>query len=207
MSLEHTSFDPCPVTLEGRHVRLEPLADRHADDLFAGGREGDFWAFMPRGPFIDLADAHTWISDTLRKSAAGDQVVFSIVDRATGRVVGTTRYMDIRRADRALEIGWTWIPPAHQRTALNTECKYLLLRHAFEALGAIRVQLKTDGRNLRSQRAIERLGAVREGVLRRQRMTWTGYVRDTVYYSILEDEWPAVRARLEAMMDGHGSGG
>lgn len=122
------------------------------------------------------------------------------IDRAKDRAVGSTRYLEIRPADRGIEIGSTWLGAESQRTAINTEAKYLLLRHAFETLGALRVQLKTDRRNEKSQKAIERLGAVREGILRKQVVTWNGYVRDSVYFSITDDEWPSVRARLEGWL-------
>ncbi len=136
------------------------------------------------------------IEPALEELAAGRQIPFAIVDRAIGRAVGSTRYLDIQPANRGIEIGWTWIGTAHQRTAINTECKFLLLRHAFETLGAIRVQLKTDLRNERSQRAMERIGAAREGVLRQNMLLWDGHRRDSVYYSVLVDEWPRVRERL-----------
>ena len=123
---------------------------------------------------------------------------FAIVEAASGRAVGSTRFLDILRAHRALEIGWTWVGASFQRTAINTECKLLLLGHAFDGHGAHRVTLKTDARNLRSQRAIERIGGVREGVLRRHRVCWDESVRDTVYYGIVDHEWPQVKARLEA---------
>jgi RimJ/RimL family protein N-acetyltransferase len=126
-------------------------------------------------------------------------VAFAIVSAASGAAVGSTRFLNIERPHRALEIGWTWIGPAWQRSAINTECKLLLLGHAFEQLGAHRVTLKTDARNLRSQRAIERVGGVREGVLRRHRVCWDGFVRDSVYYGIIDGEWPQVKSRLEAM--------
>ena len=122
---------------------------------------------------------------------------FAIVDALSGKVVGSTRYLSIAPEDYGLEIGWTWLAREARRTAVNTECKYLLLRHAFESLDAIRVQLKTDSRNQRSQQAIERLGAVREGVLRTQRILENGYQRDTVMYSIIATEWPAVKSALE----------
>jgi len=125
-----------------------------------------------------------------------------VVDRTTDTIVGSTRYLDIVPAHKAVEIGWTWLTPSVWRTSINTECKYLLLRHAFETAGAIRVCLKTDSRNLRSQAAIERIGGVREGVLRRHRILPDGYRRDSVYYSIIDEEWPAVKARLEAMLAG-----
>ena len=133
---------------------------------------------------------------------AGREIAFAIVDAASGRAVGSTRYLDIERDHRALEIGWTWIGPAWRRTPINTECKLLLLTHAFEALAAHRVTLKTDARNVVSQRAIERIGAVREGVLRRHRVCWDGSIRDTVYYGIIDAEWPAVKARLEGFLAG-----
>ncbi|MEW5720283.1 MAG: GNAT family protein, partial [Chloroflexota bacterium] len=130
----------------------------------------------------------------------GTSVAFVIVRRSDERAVGMTAYLDIHAKDRWLEIGGTWLTPDAQRTAINAECKYLLLRHAFETLGCVRVQLKTDARNVRSQRAIERLGAVKEGVLRKHMLTRGGYQRDTVMYSIVDTEWRAVKARLEEFL-------
>ncbi len=128
--------------------------------------------------------------------ASGNEIAFAIVGKSDQRAIGSTRYLNIEPAHRTLEIGWTWIGTKYQRTAVNTECKYLLLRHAFEQLGAVRVQFKTDARNEQSQRAIERIGAVKEGVLRKSHTTYTGYIRDSVYYSIIDDEWPDVKQRL-----------
>ncbi|MGD0265755.1 MAG: GNAT family N-acetyltransferase [Candidatus Methylomirabilota bacterium] len=193
-------FDPKPVTLEGSHVRLEPLARRHAEDLFEVGQDETIWPYMSRPPLKSVEDARAWIDQALEVTATDTQIPFAIIERASGKAIGSTRYMDIRRNDRGLEIGWTWIGTAFQRTAMNTECKYLLLRHAFEDLGAVRVQLKTDLRNARSQRAIERLGAVREGVLRKHMVQWDGFIRDTVYYSVIESEWPGVKRRLEGLL-------
>ncbi len=195
-----TPFELAPLVLEGTVVRLEPLAEDHAADLFENSGGEDVWRYMPCPAPRTVADTTEWVHAACRAGAEGRELPFAIVDRASGRAVGSTRYLDVRPADRGLEIGWTWLAPVAQRTAINTECKLLLLGHAFEALGAVRVQLKTDGRNERSQRAIERLGAQREGVLRRSRLCWDGVHRDTVYYSILEDEWPAVRARLAAAL-------
>lgn len=194
------TFDPQPVTLEGRHVRLEPLARRHAEDLFEVGREESIWPHMPRPPLKSVEDASAMIEQALEVASSGTQIPFAIIERASGRAMGSTRYLDIRRNDHGLEIGWTWIGTTFQRSVVNTECKYLLLRHAFEELGAVRVQLKTDLRNVRSQRAIERLGAVREGVLRKHIVLWDGYIRDTVYYSIIDREWPEVKRRLESLL-------
>lgn len=152
---------------------------------------------MPRGPFRDQADVLAWIDEARASSA---QIPFAVVHAESGRAVGSTRYMDIRIADRGLEIGWTWYAPSVQRTALNTECKLLLLRHAFEELGAERVQLKTDARNERSRRAIERLGAIREGILRKHMRVRDGFLRDSLLYSIIAAEWPDVRTRLKRML-------
>ena len=127
-------------------------------------------------------------------------MAWATVDAATGRAIGSTRFGDIAPEHGRLEIGWTWIAPSHQRSAANTEAKLLQLTYAFEELGATRVALKTDGRNERSQRAIERIGGVREGVLRRHIRLPDGYLRDTVYFSILADEWPAAKARLTARL-------
>jgi N-acetyltransferase len=182
-------FDPRPVTLEGTHVRLEPLASQHASDLLTAGGDDETWLYMPIPALKTIEDALAMIREAEAEARAGREVPFAIVERASGQAVGSTRFLDLQRPHRALEIGWTWIGPAWRRTAINTECKELLLRHAFEDLGAHRVTLKTDARNVRSQRAIERLGAVREGVLRRHRVCWDGFVRDTVYYGITDEEW------------------
>jgi N-acetyltransferase len=189
-----------PVTLEGRTVRLEPLGLRHAEQLFDEGVEKSIWTYMPVGGFADLASAKAWIEKALRAQEAGTDLPFAIVLRETNRAVGSTRYMDIRPEHRGLEIGSTWLSPDYQRTGVNTEAKYLLLTHAFETLGAHRVQLKTDARNTRSQRAIERIGATLEGRHRRHMVMWDGHVRDTVYYSVLDTEWPSVKGRLEQML-------
>jgi RimJ/RimL family protein N-acetyltransferase len=189
-----------PVTLAGEVARLEPLQPAHADHLYAAGQEPRIWLYMPTDPIASVAAMSAWIADALAEQDAGRQIPFAIVDRAANRAIGSTRYLSIAPHDRGLEIGWTWLALATQRTAVNTECKYLLLRHAFEELGAIRVQLKTDSRNLISQRAIERLGAVREGVLRRHMIVQNDFQRDSVMFSILDAEWPAVKARLEARL-------
>ncbi len=193
-------FDPRPVTLEGGHVRLEPLALGHAGALAEGGRDPALWRFGALPPLRTEADARAYVVAAVEEIAAGRQIVFAIVHRASGRAIGSTRYGDIRRRDRALEIGWTWIAPEHQRTPVNTECKYLLLRHAFESLGAVRVQFKTDARNERSRRALERIGAALEGILRRHMILPDGHIRDSAYYGITDLDWPVVKGRLERLM-------
>jgi RimJ/RimL family protein N-acetyltransferase len=198
-------MDPQPVTLSGRHVRLEPLIPAHAPDLFAAIRiDPNIWRWWREAPPTDLEGMQAFITATLAEQADGRVVAFAQIEHVSQRAVGTTTYLSISRVDRGLEIGSTWLGKPWQRTGINTEAKYLLLRHAFEELGAARVQLKTDGRNLQSQAAIERIGALREGVLRKHRLVRDGFLRDSVMYSVIEDEWPRVKARLEQMMAAYG---
>ena len=185
---------PERVTLTGRFVRLEPIEERHRDDLLAAAAE-DPVTFRYMGTDLSVG-ASAW-PGYLADAQRPDYVAWATVDAATGRAIGATRFGDIAPEHGRVEIGWTWIAPSHQRSATNTEAKLLQLSYAFEELGATRVALKTDGRNLRSQAAIERLGAQREGTLRRHMRLADGFIRDTVYFSILAEEWPAVKARLE----------
>lgn len=187
-------FDISPVTLEGVHVRLEPLAEHHAPGLFAVGQTEADWTYLPRACFGSEADCREWVAEAL---AAPDHQPFAIVERQGDRPVGSSRYLNIRPAHRGLEIGWTWLARDWQRTPVNTEAKLLLLTHAFETLGAIRVEFKTDERNARSQAALERIGARREGVLRQHMIVQNGHLRNSVYFSILDGEWPAVKAGLK----------
>jgi RimJ/RimL family protein N-acetyltransferase len=188
-----------PGTLEGRHVRLEPLTMAHFEPLCAVAGDPDIWRWIfPPGQtpeqlrdFIELAVA--W-------QKAGTAIPFATVDKASGKPVGSTRFANIERAHRRMEIGWTWIAPPWQRTAVNTEAKYLMLHHAFETLGCIRVELKTDSLNDRSRNAILRLGAKEEGTLRNHMIVANGRYRHTVYFSIIASEWPAVKAGLEAKL-------
>ncbi len=189
-----------PVTLTGAVVRLEPLSQDYADELYQVCQDPEIWRYKPLDASRSPEAFRAMIATALAAQEAGQQLPFVILDRNTGNAIGSTRYLNIMPTDYGLEIGWTWLMRSVWRTAVNTECKYLLLRHAFETLGAIRVQLKTDSRNERSQRAIERLGAVREGILRKQMILESGYQRDTVMYSIIDTEWPAVKAGLEAKM-------
>ena len=184
---------PERITLAGRHVRLEPMGERHRGDLLAAAAQ-DPATF--RYLFTDLSvGAAAWpayLEDALRP----EYVSWATVDATTGRAVGSTRFLDIAPEHGRLEIGWTWIAPSHQRTATNTEAKLLQLSYAFDELGANRVALKTDARNERSQAAIARIGGVREGVLREQFRMPDGYMRSSVYFSILAAEWPEVKRRL-----------
>lgn len=193
-----------PTILTGQKVRLEPLQPAHAADLFQATQEDpDLWKYMLAGQPRSLAEMERLIAVTLHDQEAGVCLPFAIIDRARGNAVGETRFLNIQPQDRGLEIGSTWLAPSVQRTGTNTECKYLLLSHAFEDLGAIRVQLKTHHLNLRSQRAIERLGAVKEGTLRNHMIMPDGSYRHSVYYSIIADEWPRVKARLAASMQSY----
>jgi RimJ/RimL family protein N-acetyltransferase len=191
--------DLTPVTLRGRWLTLEPLEERHAPDLFAAMQDEEVCRYLVWPPPGSPDETLALIREARDLMARRQSIVFAQVWNATGRAIGSTRLLDVRPADRQVEIGSTFLARAYWRTAANTESKYLFLRHCFEALGCVRVALKTDGRNVRSQEAIARLGAVREGVLRRH-VNVRGYQRDTVYYSILEDEWPAVKVRLEARL-------
>ncbi len=196
------NIDPRSIRLEAKYVYLEPLALAHADDLFAAAQHDEIWEFFLAPRPATHEQMRAWIEKSLAQVQAGTHVWFAIIRRADNRAVGVTSYMDIRRADRGLEIGGTWLTPEAWRTALNTECKYLLLRHAFETLGCIRVQLKTDERNTGARRAIERLGATQEGTLRKYQIRHTGYQRNTVMYSIIDAEWQAVKERLEGFLKG-----
>ena len=190
-----------PLTLQGKVVRLEPLQAEHAQP---------FWDVAKN----DLEDIFRWIPYTMQtpddfqkmidkafqEQERGESLVFATAEQRSGQVIGSTRFMNIDRVNRRVEIGSTWIAPAWQRTAVNTEAKFLMLRHAFEEWKCIRVELKTDALNQKSRNAILRIGAKEEGTLRRHVITWTGRVRDTVYFSILDHEWPEVKVRLESKL-------
>lgn len=188
-----------PIPLTGKFVRLEPMTEAHIPALAEIGVGQEFWHFMLYGEMKTEADMRNWVLDILSRN--GD-APFVAIHLASGRVAGATRYLNVSPKDRGLEIGGTWYGLDFQRTAVNTECKYLLLKHAFETLGAIRVQLKTDARNVRSQKAIERIGAVKEGILRKHMILPDGYIRDSVFYSIVDSEWEGVKSRLETILYG-----
>ena len=195
-----------PLTLEGSVVRLEPIRHEHA---------GLFWDIAKD----DLEEVFRWIPYSMqtpedfrklvdkvfKEQERGESVAFATVERISGLTIGSTRFMNIDRVNRRVEIGSTWIAPPWQRSAVNTEAKYLMLRHAFETWKCIRVELKTDALNRKSRNAILRLGAKEEGTLRRHLITWSGRVRDTVYFSILDSEWPDVKARLEGYLERNSS--
>jgi N-acetyltransferase len=187
-----------PVQLRGEGVLLEPLSQEHAQGLYNRGRSEADWAYLPRTRFIDMADTRQWIDEALATPA---QLPFVIIETGKHKAVGSTRYLNIRPEHRSLEIGWTWLGQEWQRTGINTEVKLLLLTHAFERLGCVRVEFKTDARNLRSQRALERIGAVREGVLRNHMIVQSNYVRDSVFFSVIDSDWLGVKERLTLLRD------
>ena len=190
-------MDIQPVILTGRVVRLEPLSEAHVPDLAAIGLDSRIWQHMLYGRICTEEQMHTWVQDLLNRQARGTDLPFAVIYLPTGRAIGGTRYLEIHREHRGLEIGGTWYGIEYQGSAVNPECKYLLLRHAFEILGCLRVQFKTDVLNEHSQRAIERLGAVKEGVLRDHLITPEGRVRSSIYYSLLAAEWPSAKIKLE----------
>ena len=192
-------LQPESVTLEGTHVRLAPLGLDHLDGLCDAGLDEELWKWVP-ARVLDRQGMKDYVELALDERRRGLSIPFATTLRQGGRIVGCTRYANISVRDGRLEIGWTWIGKPWQRSAVNTEAKYLMLRHAFETLGCTRVELKTDGLNERSRNAILRLGAKQEGVLRRHTLTYSGRIRDTVYFSILDDEWPSVKAGLEAKL-------
>lgn len=185
-----------PGTLTGSVAQLEPLGLAHLDGLHLAGKNASIWTYMPIPFPRRMRDTESWVKEAMDQARQGNEFPFVIRDLRSNKVCGSTRYMDIQAENRSLEIGWTWINPELQRSAINTECKLLLLAYSFEEWKAHRVQLKTDARNLPSQKAIERIGAKLEGQHRKHRINWDGYVRDTVYYSIIDSEWPEVKQRL-----------
>ena len=189
-----------PVVLEGQHVRLEPLREDHLAGLAAVGLEEELWRWIPT-PVRTVEEMAAYIATALREQAQGVSLPFALLERQTGRPIGSTRYGNIDRTNHRVEIGWTWVAREWQRTAINTEAKYLLLKHAFETLGCIRVELKTDSLNERSRAAILRIGAREEGIFRNHMITANGRIRHTVYFSIVDSEWPAVKARLGAKLN------
>lgn len=188
-----------PTSLEGRDVRLVPLGLEQVDALCAVGLDADIWRWMPV-TVSDRAGMERFVQESLDMQQAGTGLPFAMVLRETGHVIGSTRFMNAVAEHRRVEIGGTWIAPEWQRSRMNTEAKYLMLRHAFERLGCLRVEFKTHVDNARSRSAILRLGAVEEGTFRKHMVQGDGSIRDTVYFSIVDDEWPTVKARLESRL-------
>jgi RimJ/RimL family protein N-acetyltransferase len=197
-------MDLTPVTLEGRHVRLEPLSRAHGTELASVAIDRDLWRWTPT-QIHSMTDLDAYIEAALSSQRAGTAMPFATVDRSAGRAIGSTRFGNIDPQNRRVEIGWSWLGRAFQRKAYNTEAKLLMLTHAFERLDCIRVELRADVLNRKSRTAIERLGAREEGILRHHMILPDGRLIDWVYYSILREEWPSVRAGLEQKLASHPS--
>jgi RimJ/RimL family protein N-acetyltransferase len=189
-----------PVVLEGQNARLEPLSLDHLPRLAEIGLEDDIFRWFTE-PVRTAAGMRKFIETALEEQAAGKSLPFATIERRSGLAVGSTRFMSIEGAHLRVEIGGTWIAPAWQRTAINTEAKYLMMRHAFETWRCNRVELKTDSLNERSRRAIARIGAREEGIFRNHMVTASGRLRHSVYFSVIRKEWPEVKAALEAKME------
>lgn len=197
-----TEMKVLPVTLEGRHVRLEPLAIAHLPGLAEVGLDQELWRWILT-PVRTAEEMAAYIETALNEQERGVSLPFALIEKLTGRAIGSTRYGNIERAHHRVEIGWTWVARDWQRTAVNTEAKCLLLQHAFETLGCMRVELKTDSLNKRSRTAILRIGGHEEGLFRNHMVTASGRIRHTVYFSIVDSEWPEVKARLQSMLKSH----
>ena len=189
-----------PVTLMGKFVRLEPLSESHVPSLAKVGLEPKIWRFMRYGKIETEVQLGKWARDLLDLQAQGTDLPFAVIHLSSENACGCTRYLNIDPPNRSLEIGGTWYGLDYQGTMVNTECKYLLLKHAFETLVCIRVWFKTDARNLRSMHALERVGAVKEGVLRNHMILPDGAIRDSVVFSLIPEEWPQVKHKLETQL-------
>lgn len=189
-----------PVVLEGKLIRLEPMTPAHLDGLTEVGLDPEIWRLTVVNPQT-RADMRDYMESGLAAVRDGSGLPFVTMLKDSRRIVGSTRFGNYDPPNHRIEIGWTWIARQWQRTAVNTEAKYLMMSHAFEMLGCVRVELKTGVLNEPSRKAMLRIGAKEEGILRKHTLMWTGRYRDSIYYSVLDDEWPQVKARLELMMD------
>jgi RimJ/RimL family protein N-acetyltransferase len=187
--------------LEGKIIRLEPLARRHEKGLFEAARDERIWRWMHYDASVSGEAFHAWFEDALAASSAGMEAAFATVDAGTGKPVGSTRYLALRSEHRVLEIGWTWLAPAYWQSGDNVEAKLLMLEHAFEALGCLRVEFKTDAHNERSRAALAALPAQFEGIFRKHMLVRGGERRDSAYYSIIDDEWPEIKDNLRRRID------
>jgi N-acetyltransferase len=194
-------WDRIAERLEGRLVVVEPLGPEHEDDLWEAAQDPEVWRWLPMNAATDRASFHGWFEGAVARRDAGLDVPFAVIDRTGGKAIGSTRYLTLRPEHRGLEIGWTWNARSAWGSGANAEAKLLLLRHAFETLGCIRVEFKTDALNERSRAALEALPARFEGIFRKHMLVRDGALRDSAYYAITDDEWPAVRANLERRLE------
>ena len=195
-----------PVTLTGKIVCLEPLSEAHIPDLAVAGAYELIWQHMRYGMVTTEEKMRAWVLDMLARQERGGDLPFAVYHLQDGRAIGATRYMNVNVSERGLEIGGTWYTPSFQGAGVNTDAIYLLLKYAVEELGCIRVQIKTDNRNIQSQRSIERMGAVKEGILRNHIICLDGSYRDSIFYSIIESEWPEIKSKLEDRLNSNYGG-
>lgn len=193
-------MDAAPVTLEGKRVRLEPMKAEHLDALTEAGAFEELWKWT-RNYAHTPESMKEYVDDALAEAAKGAALPFVTIDKETGKVIGSTRFANFDASNRHVEIGWTWITPSYQRSYVNSEAKYLMLTHAFEVWKCARVELKTDVLNMKSRNAMLRMGATEEGALRKHVLAYNDRWRDTIYYSVLDTEWPGVKARLKGFID------
>lgn len=191
-----------PVVLEGKFVRLEPMRLDNLAGLIAAGMDDSIWQWT-NNIVKSESDIERYVNEALAALEFGSALPFVTIERSTGTIVGSTRFGNIDQANRKVEIGWTWINPKWQRTAINTEAKLLMMSHAFEVWNCIRVELKTDSNNERSKNAMRRIGCVEEGTLRNHMITESGRFRDSVYFSIIDSEWPTAKAKLVEKLNDH----
>ncbi len=189
------------TALEGGLVRLEPLAEHHEDGLYEVAGDERIWRWMPHNAAESRESFRLWFADALAKSESGAEAAFVTLDAETGEPIGSSRYLALRPEHRGLEIGWTWLTPSRWKTGANIEAKLLMLEHAFESLGCLRVEFKTDARNQRSRNAMEALPAQFEGIFRKHMLVRDGELRDSAYYSIINDEWPETKANLNRRLE------
>ena len=194
-------WDRIAERLEGRLVVVEPLGPEHEDDLWEAAQDPEVWRWLPVHAAADRESFHRWFEDAAARRDAGLDVPFAVVELASGRAIGSTRYLTLRPEHRGLEIGWTWNARSAWGSGANAEAKLLLLRHAFETLGCMRVEFKTDALNERSRAALEALPARFEGIFRKHMLVRDGALRDSAYYAITDDEWPAVQGNLERRLE------
>lgn len=196
MNLNLPEFKPQAVLLSSSKITLRPLTMEDAEGFFQAGNFAELWQWVEPNHCASLTTAKDWIRRSLEEQQNNNQFPFVIIDNESNCIIGSTRYCTIRHADRGIEIGYTFITPKFQRSYVNTHAKFLLLQHAFEQLGAIRVELKTHEKNQKSRNAISRIGAVFEGVMRNHRILSDGNIRSTALFSITEQEWPEVKSNL-----------
>ncbi len=190
-------FAPKPTVLQTNKVTLRPLTEADAEAFYLAGNYPQLWQWVAPNHCLSLEVSKSWINESLEQQRQGNHVPYVIIDRDSDRIIGSTRYCSIRRQDRGIEIGFTFISPSHQRTHVNTHAKFLLLEHAFESLGAVRVEFKTHEKNDKSRNAIQRIGATFEGILRNLRILPNGNLRNTAIFSITEEEWPTIKQSLK----------